>query len=192
MLNAISQKLHAWTTGWRVFLLFIADVVMMGYIMPVSSAILALAANNSVLPLDLMFLYTPAEAFAMIEKYGPAGRALYIKIELSVDIIFPIVYTLFLGLLISWLFQRAFKPDSKMQKWNVAPVGAWLFDLLENIGIVTMLSLYPSQPELLAWLTMLLGLVKWALLFLSICLVLLGLAKAARNRFQKQTVFSDA
>ena len=192
MLNTISRKLHAWTTGWRVLLLFIAEVVMTGYIMPVSSAILALAANNSVLPLDLLFFYTPAEAFAMIEKYGPAGRALYIKIELSVDIIYPIVYTLFLGLLISWLFQRAFKPDSKMQKWNVMPVGALLSDLMENIGIVTMLALYPSQSVLLAWLTMLLGLVKWALLCLSIGLVLLGLARAAMNRFRKQTVFAEA
>ena len=192
MLSTISQKLHSWTTGWRVLFLFIADVVMMGYIMPVSSAILELAANNSVLPLDLMFFYTPAEAFAMIEKYGMAGRALYMKIELSVDIIYPIIYTLFYGLLISWLFQRAFKPDSKMQKWNVAPVGAWLFDLLENIGIVTMLALYPSQPVFLAWLTMLLGLIKWALAFLSIGLVFVGLVKAAMNRFRKQTIYSEA
>jgi hypothetical protein len=186
MLDAISQKFHAWTTGWRVLFLFIADVVMMGYIMPVASAILELAANNSVLPLDLMFFYTPAEAFAMLEKYGPAGRALYMKIELSADIIYPIIYTLFYGLLISWLFQRAFKPDSRMQKWNIAPVGAWLFDLLENVGIVTMLALYPSQPVFLAWLTMLLGLIKWAFAFLSIGLVLVGLVKAAMNRFRKQ------
>ena len=192
MLNAISQKFHAWTTGWRVFFLLIADVVMMGYIMPVASAILALAANNSVLPLDLMFFYTPAEAFAMIEKYGPAGRALYMKIELSVDLLYPIIYTLFYGLLISWLFQRAFKPDSKMQIWNVAPVGAWFFDLLENIGIVAMLAMYPSQPVLLAWLTMLLGLLKWALAFLSIGLVLVGLVRAAMNRFRKQTAYSEA
>jgi hypothetical protein len=139
-----------------------------------------------------MFFYTPAGAFAMIEKYGPAGRALYMKIELSVDIIFPIIYTLFYGLLISWLFQRAFKPDSKMQRWNVVPVGAWLFDLLENIGIVAMLAMYPSQPVLLAWLTMLLGLLKWGLAFLSIGLVLVGLVKAAMNGFRKQTVYSEA
>jgi len=72
------------------------------------------------------------------------------KIELTADIIYPIIYTLFYSLLLSWLFQRAFKPDSKMQKYNVVPVGAWIFDLLENVGIVSMLSLYPSQPATLA------------------------------------------
>lgn len=190
ILVTISKKFHGWTTGWRVLFLFIADAVLMGYIMPVASAILALAANNSVLPLDLLFFYTPAQAFAMIEKYGEAGRALYMKIELSVDILYPVVYTLFLGLLISWLFQRAFTPDSRMQKWNVAPVGVWFFDLLENVGIVIMLAMYPSQPVFLAWLTMLLGIIKWALAFLSIALVLVGLVKAAANRFRKQTMYS--
>jgi hypothetical protein len=186
MLNAVSQKFHAWTTGGRVLFLFIADAVMMGYIMPVASAILELAANNSVLPLDLMFFYSPAAAFAMLQKYGQAGRELYTKIELTADIIYPIIYTLFFGLLISWLFQRAFRPDSKMQKWNVAPVGAWFFDLLENIGIVTMLVMYPSQPVLLAWLTMLLGLLKWVMAFLSGGLVLVGVVGAAKNHFRKQ------
>ena len=186
MLNTISQKFHAWTTGWRVLFLFIAAAVMTGYIIPVASAILELAANNSVLPLDLLFFYTPAEAFVMLEKYGAAGRALYLKGELTLDLLYPIIYTLFLGLLISWLFQRAFPPESKMQKWNVTPVGAWFFDLLENIGIVTMLAMYPSQPVLLAWLTMLLGLIKWAFAFLSLGLVLVGLVRAAMNRFRKQ------
>jgi hypothetical protein len=186
MLDTISQKFHAWTTGWRVLFLFIADVVMMGYIMPVASAILELAANNSVLPLDLLFFYTPAEAFAMLEKYGAAGRALYMKIELTADLLYPIIYTLFFGLLISWLFQRAFPPESKMQKWNVAPVGAWFFDLLENVSIVALLAMYPSLPVVLAWLTMLLGLLKWAFAFLSIGLVLVGVVNAARNRFRKQ------
>jgi len=186
LLYSISRKFHSWTNGWRVFLLFLADAVMMGYIMPVASAILELAANNSVLPLDLMFFYTPAEAFAMLEKYGPAGRVLYMKIELTADILYPIVYTLFYGLLISWLFQRAFKPDSKMQTWNVAPVGAWFFDLLENLSIVAMLARYPSQPVFLAWLAVLLGLLKWALAFLSIGLIIVGFVKAAMNRFRKQ------
>ena len=54
-----------------------------------------------------------------------------------------------------------------------------------------MLMLYPSQPVLLAWLTMLLGLIKWALAFLSIGLVLVGLVKAAMNRFRKQVVLSS-
>jgi hypothetical protein len=186
MLNTISQKFHAWATGWRVIILLIADALTMGYIMPLASGILAFVANNHVSPLDLMFFYTPTKAFEMIDKYGQAGRALYLKIELTADIIYPIVYTLFYGLLISWLFQRAFRPDSKMQKWNVMPVGAWFFDLLENVGIVSMLAMYPLKLALLAWFTMIVGSIKWAFAFASIALVLVGLVKATMNGFRKQ------
>ena len=186
MLNSISQKFHSWTTGWRVFILFLADALMMGYIMPVAGGILALAANNSVLPLDLMFFYSPDQAFAMIEKYGEAGRAIYWKIELTAAIIYPVIYPLFYGLLLSWLFQRAFRPDSSMQKWIVMPVGAWFFDLLENMGIVTMLAMHPGRSAILAWITMIFGCLKWGFFVVTVVLVLIGLVRAGMNRFRKQ------
>jgi len=186
MLNAISQKFYAWTTGWRVVILLVADALMMGYIMPLAAGILAFAANNSVLPLDWMFFYTPAKAFEMLDKYGAAGRAVYLKIELTADIIYPIIYTLFFGFLISWLFQRAYPHNSNMRKWNIVPVGAWFFDLLENIVILSLLAVYPSKPAALAWMAMLIGVVKWGFAFLSLGLILVGLVKAAMNGFRKQ------
>lgn len=33
MLNKVSEKFHAWAKGWRVIILFIADALMMGYVM---------------------------------------------------------------------------------------------------------------------------------------------------------------
>lgn len=186
MLNTISEKFHSWTTGWRVIIMLIADALMMGYIMPLAGGIMALAANNSVTPLDLMFFYTPAEAFAMIDKYGEAGRAIYWKIELTADIIYPIIYTLFYGLLLSWLMQRAFRSDSKMMKMNIMPVGAWFFDMLENVGIVSMLTMYPAKPAVMAWVTMLFGSLKWGFFAVTVVLVLVGLVKAAMNGFRKQ------
>lgn len=185
MLNKISEKFHSWAKGRWVLVMLVADLLMMGYVMPLAAGIMAFAANNSVLPLDLMFFYTPEEAFAMIDKYAEAGRAIYLKIELSADILYPIVYTLFYGLLLSWIFQRAFKPSSNIQKWNVMPVGAWFFDMLENAGIISMLVMYPSKPTVMAWLTMIFGSLKWGFAFLSIGLVLVGLVRAAMNRFRK-------
>jgi hypothetical protein len=186
MLNTISKKFHAWAMGRWVFVMFIADALMAGYIMPVAAGIIAFAANNSVMPLDLMFFYTPEEAFAMIDKYDEAGRSIYWKIELTADILYPIIYTLFFGLLISWLFQRGFKSNSMMQNWNVMPVGGWFFDMLENAGIVSMLAMYPAKPEFLAWLTMIFGSLKWGFAIVSIGIILIGLVRAAMNGFRKQ------
>jgi hypothetical protein len=37
MLNQISKKFHTWGTGWRVLILFVADTLMMGYVMPLAA-----------------------------------------------------------------------------------------------------------------------------------------------------------
>jgi hypothetical protein len=66
-------------------------------------------------------------------------------------------------------------------------VGAWFFDLLENIAIVSLLTAYPAQPAALATLAMVFGTGKWLFAFASIGLVLFGLARAALNGFRKQT-----
>jgi hypothetical protein len=192
MLTTVSKKFHSWATGWRVFILFIAEALMMGYVMPLAAGIMAFAANNSVMPLDLMFFYTPQQAFDMMDRYDEAGRSVYLRIELTADIIYPIIYTLFFGLLLSWLFQRGFKHDSPMQKWNIMPVGSFLFDLLENTGIVSMLLMYPTQPAIMAWITMLFGSLKWGFFVATMVLVLTGLVKAAMNRFRKQAALAGA
>jgi hypothetical protein len=64
-----------------------------------------------------------------------------------------------------------------MRKLNVMPVGAGFFDLLENVGIVSMLAMYPSKPVFMAWLTMIFGNIKWAFAIASIVLILIGFVK---------------
>lgn len=94
--------------------------------------------------------YTPEKAYSMIELYGDEGCALYRTFAMTGDVIYPVVYSILFSLVITWLFQRSFASSSKLQILNVVPFGAWLFDWLENINIVTMLSLYPSTPSIVA------------------------------------------
>jgi hypothetical protein len=49
---------------------------------------------------------------------------------------------------------------------------------------------YPSQSEIMAWLTMLFGSVKWAFFAITIVLMLVGIVRAAINRFRKQSEFA--
>jgi hypothetical protein len=142
--------------------------------------------KGGILPLDLMLFATPENIFGMIERYGKFNRPFYRNVELTVDIVYPIVYLFFFGLLISWLFQRGFAPNSPMRKFNIAPLGAWFFDLLENILIVTLLSVFPSQPTALAWILTLISTVKWFFASASILLILIGFAMALKNKFMIQ------
>lgn len=181
MLAKISRLFHSWARGWLILALFAAFVVFVAVTLPVLQA----APGGSIVSLDTRFFYTPEEAFSTVGSYGDASR-FWIRIYLTWDIANPILYTLAFSLLISWLFQRSFKPGSKLQKLNVLPVGAGLFDLLENISIVTLLTAYPAQLTVVAWLSTVCTMSKISFLGVSTLLILFGVVRAAMNRFKKQ------
>ena len=181
MLAKISRLFHSWARGWLILALFAAFVVFVAVTLPVLQA----APGGSIVSLDAQFFYTPEEAFSTVGSYGDASR-FWIRIYLTWDIVNPILYTLAFSLLISWLFQRSFKPGSKLQKLNVLPVGAGLFDLLENISIVTLLTAYPAQLTIVAWLSTVCTMSKISFLGVSTLLILFGVVRAAMNRFKKQ------
>ena len=185
MLKNISEHFYQWTKGWLILILLLLDAFFSGFLLPLIQGMLQ-GGQGDIQPLDLMLFATPEKIFGMIERYGEYGRPFYRNVELTVDIIYPIVYLFFFGLLISWLFQRGFAPDSPMRKFNVTPLGAWFFDLLENIAIVILLSVFPSQPIVLAWILVLLSTIKWFFAGGSMLLILVGLIMAIKNGFKRQ------
>lgn len=185
MLAKISETFKKYANGWLVLVFFAGEMFFNAVILPNQQAKIE-AASGGVGPIDLQLFYTPEKVYSMVAAYGEAGRASYRTFELTGDIVYPIVYTLFFALLVTWLFQRGFSRDSRMQSLNVVPLGAWLFDLFENLGIVSMLSIYPSTPAVLAWITAIFTLVKWLFAGATIILILIGLAMALKNGFKKQ------
>ena len=145
------------------------------------------ALSGGIGPVDLQFCYSPGKAYSMIESYGDAGRAFYRNYELTGDIIYPIVFALFFGLLIAWLFKRGVTPESKLHKLCVVPLGAWLFDLLENITIILMISFHPARVIILPWLATAFTMMKWILALAAILLVLTGFVLALKNGFKKDS-----
>jgi hypothetical protein len=186
MLQNISNRFYAWAKGWLVLVLLVLDVFFAGFLMPLIGGIMQ-DGTGLIQPLDLMMFNTPDKLFAMIERYGESTRSFYRSVELTADILYPIIYLFAFGLLISWLFERGFAPGSPMRKLNVVPVGAFIFDMLENLTIVTLLSIFPNQPIILGWLLFVFTAVKWFFAFASIALILVGLVMALKNGFKKQS-----
>ncbi len=185
MVRNLSDRFYNWTKGWLIFVLFVLDGFISGYILPLVQTKMA-NGQPDVQMLDTVFFATPAQTFGMIEKYGELGRPLYRTSLLTVDILYPIVHFFFFGLLISGLYQRGFSGNSAMRKVNVLPLGAWLFDLLENLGIVALISVFPAQPAALATLVMVFTTLKWMFAAAGILLILTGFVMALKNGFKKQ------
>lgn len=181
MLARLSSAFHRLSSRtWLILLAFAVEVFFFSTLAPRMQALIPTG------PLDLKFFYTPGQAYSLVESYGEAGRAAYRLFDLTADIVHPIAYTLFFGLLLSVLFQRAFPANSPFQKYNVAPAISWFFDMIENIGVVTMLSIFPSRPALVAWIAALATSLKWTFFLVTIGLLLFSLARAAMNGFKKQ------
>jgi hypothetical protein len=186
MLTSLSNTLQMYARGWLIFILFLLDTAFIAFILPLAAALMKGDPGNKS-PLDLQLFYTPARAYQMVASYGESGRAFYRITELTLDIIHPILYTLFLSLLITWLFRNGFQAGSTMQRLNMVPFGAWLFDLLENLGIVGMLSIFPSTPAVLAWITALFTLMKWLFAGASLILAVVGLVRLVSKRRAAET-----
>jgi hypothetical protein len=185
MITKLSNTLKKYATG-RIIFAFLALMLLFAIvIVPMIQGRLESSSGGSG-PIDLLLSYTPEKAYSMIESYGDDGRSLYRTFAMTGDVIYPVVYSIFLGLLITWLFQRSFTSNSKLQILNTVPLGAWLFDWLENINIVTMLSLYPSSPTTVAKLASICTTIKWGFGAVGILLVLIGFVMALKNRFKKQ------
>ena len=92
---------------------------------------------------------------------------------------------IFLGLAITWSFRRAFPTGSWIQQLNLVPFAALVFDILENLGIVSLLSTYPQQFTWLAILTIILNVIKWVFAGGSVVLVFIGLFGALVAKLKK-------
>jgi hypothetical protein len=182
MLPKISERLRNYAHGWLV-------LALLGGFLLFSALIWGhpglRAAWGETGPLDAQPFYTPENAYAMVASYGEAGRAAYRTFALTGDVLYPIVYTLLFSLGITWFFQRGFPADDRRQKWNLVPLGAGLFDLLENLSIAAMLSRYPAALAPLAWMGAVSTSLKWLFIALSAVLALTGFFAAWKNRFRK-------
>jgi hypothetical protein len=171
MIEKLSTFIGRIAKGWLALILFVVNLAFLGEIFP--SALHKLTAfPGSDGFLDSTFFPPAEKIFSMVAAYGPDGRPFYATIVLTADILFPIAYTIFLGLLITLLLRRAFDKDSKLQRLNVIPFSTGLFDLLENICIVVLLLSFPAQPALAAGILTFANGFKWICLGISLVTLL--------------------
>jgi hypothetical protein len=183
VLSKLSDHFHTWAKGRLILSIFAALVLFMVITLPLLSLIYP--AADEMISLDNPVFYTPEEAFSIVESWNAGGRTYQLWFHLTWDFIFPILGFFFVGLSISWLLQHSFRPGSKLRRLNLFALGS-VFDLLENICIVSMIVVYPARPAVVAWLKTIFTMSKYGFMISIILVVLVGLVAAAMNRFKVQ------
>jgi hypothetical protein len=127
--------------------------------------------------LDMTTFYSAEQAYEMVGQYGPDGRDYYNYIQI-VDFFFPAAYALFFALLITYLLQWRNWLETPWRQLALIPLVAGLCDWLENAGIFIMLRRYPAPFDIVAQMTNIFCVLKFALIGSSmlVVLVLLGIS----------------
>jgi len=178
MTSKLSRWLNQHSTPRNMLALFALTLLFGVVIFPLIQAQFAgLPAQAAML--DTRFSYTPAQAHEALDAFGESGRQLYLVSALTADLLFPVIYSLFLAMSLTYLLPRAFPLQSLVQRLHLLPFGMAVFDYLENACVAILLASYPTELNGLARLASSFTTTKWLLGASSIALALYGLARLA-------------
>lgn len=135
---------------------------------------------------DTSLIYSGADLYDMAESYGESGRAAYIKLRWTFDLVWPFVYTLFFVLWTLKLLE--YVPRTSWTKHLViVPLVAMFLDFMENLGATIVMARYPLASGLIASITPLMTSLKWlaisaSSLILIVLLIVIVIDKAKKSK----------
>ncbi len=136
---------------------------------------------------DLSFFYSPSRALDMAAAYTTEGRLAYIAARWSFDLVWPIVYGLFV--LSAWSFSLGRVAPGFCGRDLVAGLTLLgpAFDFVENISATVLLASWPGRPRLAALTASIGTSLKWIFVIIGIggafvLLFLAGLDALERKR----------
>ena len=178
----MAKRFSAWlrraSTGWVALSALLIFLLFSALVLPQQAAKSEEETGSSESP-DTSFLYSPGDLYRLAGSYGQQGRQAYVRARFTFDLVWPLVYTLFLVTAISWVFGKACAPSSRWQRANLVPLLGALFDCLENLSTSLVMLRYPEQMAVVAALAPLFTALKWTLLSASFVLLLGGIAVGA-------------
>ena len=158
-MKSLTAILEKYSTKKSILILLVINLIFPTIIFPLFHG----SPDN--IPLDLQFSYTPEKAYQLLAQFSAEELKMYRILELTGDVIYPIVYGFFLSLLIF-----KFRKNSLLV---LIPLLAIVADLFENTGIVILISSLPKQLNTIASITSVFSTLKWSLIFISILLIVI-------------------
>jgi hypothetical protein len=174
----VSEWLSRVSRGWVALTALIIFTLFTALVLPQQATEAEQKTGSGESP-DTSFFYSPSDLYQIAESYGEQGRDAYVRARFTFDLVWPLVYTLFLATAISWVFGRGFAPDSPWQRANLAPLLGALFDYLENLATSLVMLRFPDQTPLADLLAPLFTAMKWSFLGASFVLLFVGVVVAA-------------
>ena len=185
MLNRLSAWLYHVSSGRLAILSTIMLLLFFMLVMPGETVKAAAYSAEAGTP-DTTAVYSVEKLLGMAEAYGEQGRQAYIHARFTFDLAFPLVYGFFLAVCTSWMLNRLVPPAGSWRRLNLLPMGAVLFDLLENTCAVIVMAAYPAVRPLAAQLAVIFTPVKWLFVTASFLILIAAGLLAGYRSIRKQ------
>ncbi len=171
----IKQQLEKYATGRNVLFLFLLTQIIYFLMLLYTIPNLMHYANGMKI-LDMQPTGYSAEfARSLFNQLGENGRDYYLYRQIPLDMVYPFLFAVSYSILLTYLFKKSFKPESKLHYLSIIPLFGGLFDYFENIGIIIMLSIYPNFSINLANVTNIFSLLKSFSTTLFFILLIIGI-----------------
>lgn len=174
MWKQVSDWMHRVSNGWVALSTLIIFLLFTALVLPGQASRAEKDTGDAGSP-DMSFYYSADDLYQMAEAYGEDGRRAYVRARFTFDVIWPLVYTMFLSTAISWIYQRTFPIGSLWLRTNLAPLLGALFDYLENVSTSLVMIRYPNPTAVVDVLAPIFTMVKWIFVSSSFVLLMVGL-----------------
>ena len=174
-LSRVSERIRSLSNTKVTISATIIFLVFTATVLPVQSE--KASKDSGPNSIDTSLFTTVEERYEIAESYGEEGRDAYIYARFTFDLVWPIVYTVFLTSLISWVFTRAFNEGSVWQKSNLIPVTGMMLDYLENISASIVMLRYPARTPFIDLAATLFTPMKWLFVGGSFIALMVGVVK---------------
>jgi len=179
----LSDRAYKQATLKNIFLCLILFLLFNIVVIPYYIQQITPDADTSIL--DVRFGFSSAEAYETLHAIGQEGRNKYLFFLAIIDSIYPLVYGSLLILAAGFLLRRTLNQNNDFRILNLVAIDAVIFDYLENLGIIYLISHYPSRADGVATLASVSGMIKWVMITLAICVILFGLIGYIRSKLKK-------
>ena len=105
----------------------------------------------------------------MLSQLGAEGRRLYAITEVTIDLVFPIAYSLLLAAAIVRLL-----PESRVP-WYLLPLAMGCFDLLENAAAVVLVLRFDRAGRGVYRIGSAFNMAKWVMLGATALMIVVGI-----------------
>jgi hypothetical protein len=183
MVKKFSDWMNHISSDWVALVSLVVFILFVALVLPTQAS--KGKSKDAGTP-DLSFYYSADDLYQMAESYGEEGRAEYVKARFTFDVIWPLVYTTFLCVVISWVSRRSFQESSLWQRMNLSPVAAAVLDFLENISTSIVMARYPVETPIIDSVASLFTMAKWVLVSFSFLFLLASAIVAVWRRSGNQ------